>query len=122
MGAVAELILAVHLAVVGFNLFGLVVVPLGAWRGWGFVHAPLWRLFHVGSLAVTAVQAIMGRACFLTLWQAGSSEGQGAPPPMIMHWVNAAIYWPLPLWVFTLLYCLAFAYALALLRLVPLRR
>ena len=42
-------------------------------------------------------------------------------PVRIMHWVNATIYWPLPGWLFTLIYLLVFAYAVALLRIVPLR-
>jgi hypothetical protein len=37
-----------------------------------------------------------------------------------MRWVNALLFWPLPLWVFTLLYLGVFGYALALLWLVPL--
>jgi hypothetical protein len=32
------------------------------------------------------------------------------------------VYWPLPIWVFAALYALVFAYALALLWLVPTRR
>lgn len=118
----AALILAIHLIIIGFNLFGLVAIPLGAWRGWRFVHGPRWRLLHIASLGVTALQALLGRICFLTLWQGVASEERGAATPLIMHWVNSLIYWPLPLWVFTLIYVLAFAYVLALLWLVPLRR
>ena len=113
-------ILAVHLAIILFNLFGLVAVPLGAWRGWRWVHRPVWRMLHLASLAVVALQALLGRACFLTLWQA-AAEG-GSREPLVMRWVNALIYWPLPLWVFTLAYVAILLYALALLWLVPLRR
>jgi hypothetical protein len=114
----ASLVLAVHLAVIGFNLFGLIVIPLGAWRGWGFVRAPLWRLAHVASLAVVAVQAALGEACFLTRWQDALS-GAGGGQPLIMGWLNAALFWPLPMWAFGAAYALVFAYVLALLRLVP---
>lgn len=118
----AALILAVHVAIILFNLFGLVAIPLGGWRGWDWVHRPLWRLLHLASLAVVALQAALGRACFLTIWQAVAESGQQAPEPLIMRWVNSLVYWPLPLWVFTLIYLAIFAYALALLWLVPLRR
>jgi hypothetical protein len=117
----AGLILTLHAAIIAFNLFGLVAIPLGGWRGWRFVHAPLWRLLHVASLAVVAVQATLGRACFFTLWQSAAEGHSGAPTPLIMQWVNALIFWPLPLWVFTLLYLGVFGYTLALLWLVPLR-
>src|ERR1700722_4657182 len=107
----AEGILEFLFAVIAFNLFGLVVIPLGAWRGWPWVRAPLWRWFHVASLAVEALQAIAGRACFLTVWQdalAGRPEGE----PLIMRFVNSLIFWPLPLWVFTAFYVAMFAYTL----------
>jgi hypothetical protein len=116
--ALADLILAVHLAVIAFNLFGLVVIPLGAWRGWGFVREPVWRLLHLASLSVVALQALAGRACFLTMWEdalTGARDGE----PLIMRWVNRAIYWPLPFWAFEALYVAVFAYTLALLWLVP---
>lgn len=118
----AALILAVHVLVIAFNVFGLVAVPLGAWRGWSFVHAPVWRLLHIASLGITALQAALGRACFLTYWQAAVSEGREIPDPLIMTWVNAAIFWPIPMWAFALIYLLTFAYAAALLWIVPLRR
>lgn len=117
----AALVLSIHVLIIAFNLFGLVAVPLGAWRGWSFVHRPVWRLAHIASLGVTALQAALGRLCFLTEWQA-LSEDQTRPEPLIMGWVNAMIYWPLPLWVFTLIYLLVFAYAVAMLWIVPLRR
>jgi uncharacterized protein DUF2784 len=114
----AAAVLAAHLAIILFNLFGLVAVPIGGVCGWRFVHVRWWRVLHVASLAVVALQATLGRACFLTLWQAGL-EGGKPPAPLIMRWVERLIYWPLPLWVFSALYIAVFGYALLLLRLVP---
>jgi hypothetical protein len=118
----AALVLAIHALIIGFNLFGLVAVPLGAWRGWNWVHARTWRLIHLASLAIVALQAALGRACFLTIWQAELEGAQGAPGPLIVRLVNSLVYWPLPLWVFTLAYFAVLVYALALLWMVPLRR
>ena len=115
----AEAILAAHLAIILFTLFGLIAVPLGAvWR-WRFVRVRWWRLLHLVSLAAVAAQAVLGRACFLTIWQAALTGATGSPTPLIVGWVNRVIYWPLPLWVFAALYLLVFGYALALLWLVP---
>jgi hypothetical protein len=111
-------ILALHVAIIAFNIFGLVVIPLGAWRAWSWVRAPLWRWLHVASLAVVALQAMAGRACFLTVWQealTGRPEGE----PLIMRFVNSLIFWPLPTWVFTAFYVAMFVYTLALIRLAP---
>jgi len=118
----AAAILALHVTIIAFNIAGLIVIPLGAWRGWRFVHAPLWRLAHIASLAVTAVQAMLGQACFLTDWQFAASGEQGEAEPLIMRWVNSLVYWDIPLEVFSLIYIGILAYALALLWLVPLRR
>jgi|GEM_PF-687900 hypothetical protein len=115
----AEAVLAAHVAIILFNLFGLLAVPLGARYGWRFVRIRWWRVLHVLLLAAVAAQAALGRACVLTLWQDALAGGAAAPTPLIAGWIDRLIYWPLPLWVFAVLYGLVFAYALALLRLVP---
>ncbi len=122
LSAFAAAILAVHVVVILFNVVGLVAIPLGAWRGWRFVRIFWWRALHLVLLLAVAVQALAGRACILTLWQADFAgwAGQAANrQPLIQRWVEAAIFWPLPTWVFTLLYGAVFAYALLLWRLVP---
>jgi hypothetical protein len=114
----AMLVLALHLAVIAFNVAGLVAIPLGAKLGWAFVRLRWLRLLHLASWVVVAAQAALGRACFLTDWQ-GVLSGGGAEEPMIMRWVNGLIYWPLPLWAFTTLYLALFAYVVALWWIVP---
>ncbi|CAN7464359.1 DUF2784 domain-containing protein [Phenylobacterium sp. LjRoot219] len=119
MNALAgQLVLALHVAVIGFNVAGLIAIPLGARRGWRIVRLRWLRLVHLGSLAVVAVQAVFGRACFLTFWQDDLTES-GRTDPLIMRWVNSLLYWPLPMWVFTALYLAVFVYVLALWRWVP---
>ncbi len=115
----AALILAAHLGIIAFNLLGLVVIPLGAWRGWRFVRVPLWRMLHVASLAVVALQAIAGRACFLTIWQDELAGGAPGHTPLIMRWINSVLFWPLPLWVFGIAYVAVFAFVVLLLWWVP---
>lgn len=112
----AEAVLAAHLLVIAFNAFGLIVVPLGAWRGWRFVRIGWWRWLHLASMAVVAVQALAGRACVLTILQ-GSLEGRQAPP-LIMTILNRLIYWPLPIWVFGAAYVLLFLYAVLMMGVV----
>jgi hypothetical protein len=106
--------------VIAFNVVGMIVIPLGAARNWAWVRIRWWRLLHLASLTVVAVQAAFGRACFLTLWQAAANGG--SREPLLTRWVNSLIYWPLPMWAFTAGYIAAFAYVLALWRLVPVRR
>ena len=115
------LILLVHFGVVVFNVFGLVAIPLGKWLGWDFVRGFWWRFTHVLSLAAVALQAVLGRACFLTIWESALRANADAaePPPMIATWINSALYWPLPLWVFAAGYVGVLLYALMLWRWVP---
>jgi hypothetical protein len=109
----AIIVLALHLAIIAFNVAGCVLIPLGAWRGWHWVRGLGWRLAHLLSLAVVAIQAMLGRACFLTTWQ-GELSGSEHVQPMIEKWMNGLIYWPLPLWVFAAAYVAVFAYVIAL--------
>jgi len=116
----ANLVLAVHFGIILFNIFGLVAVPLGSWLGWRFVRVRWWRVLHLLSLLVVAAQAVAGRACFLTLWQVDlEGGGEGPARPMILEWVNRAMYWHLPPWVFVAFYLAALAYAALLWRWVP---
>ncbi|MFZ5720398.1 MAG: DUF2784 family protein [Pseudomonadota bacterium] len=115
-----QVILAIHLVVIAFNVIGLAVIPLGGVLGWTWVRLRWLRLLHLASLAVVAVQAALGEACFLTIWQA-MATGE-APEPLITRWVNSLIYWPLPMWIFTTAYIAVFLYVLALWWLVPPRR
>ena len=109
----SQAILAAHVAVIAFNVAGLVAIPLGARLGWRWVRIRGWRLLHVASWAIVAVQAAFGRACLLTLWQ-DELAGAGTEPPLIMRVVNSLIYWPLPMWVFTAIYLALFGLVIAL--------
>jgi hypothetical protein len=117
----SQAILAVHLAVIAFNALGLIAIPLGAALGWRWVRGRGWRTLHIASWAVVALQAALGRACFLTIWQ-DQLTGASAQPPLIERWVEDAIYWPLPIWMFGAIYGVLFVLVIALWRLVPPRR
>jgi hypothetical protein len=118
----AEAILALHLVIIAFNVLGLIVIPLGAWRGWRIVRIAWLRLLHLGLLAAVVAQAASGRACILTIWQSRLAGGGQTAPPLIMQWVDRLIYWNLPLWVFAIIYAAAFAYVAGLSILVPFGR
>lgn len=109
----AIIVLALHLAIIAFNVAGCVLIPLGAWRGWRWVRGLWWRLAHLLSLAVVAVQAMLGRACFLTIWQ-GELSGNAQVQPLIEEWMNRLIYWSFPLWVFAVAYVAVLVYVIAL--------
>lgn len=115
----AEMIIAAHVAVILFNVAGLILIPLGAWLGWRLVRIAWLRLLHLALLAIVAAQAIAGRACILTIWQQDLAANGQIPQPLIIGWVDRLIYWNLPMIVFQVLYCAVFLYVAALTVLVP---
>ncbi len=117
----ANAVLAVHLVVINFNLFGLFAIPLGGWLGWRFVRVAWWRWLHLVSMAVVAVQAVAGRACFLTILQDNLAGARPGQPPLIVRVVDRLVYWPVPLWVFAVIYVALLAYVVALFWLVPVK-
>ncbi|MGH6974315.1 MAG: DUF2784 family protein [Stellaceae bacterium] len=122
LATLAVAVLAVHVAAIAFNVFGLVAIPLGAWRGWAFVRGFWWRAVHLALLFVVALQALFGRACFLTLWQAALEQNAGqaaSREPLIARWVDSVIFWNLPIGFFAALYVAVLITALALWRWVP---
>ena len=106
-------ILVLHLAIITFNAIGCIAIPLGARQRWRWVREFWWRLAHLLGLAVVALQALLGRACVLAIWQADAA-GTAHVQPLIATWIDRMIYWPLPLWVFAVLYVALFAYVVAL--------
>ncbi len=94
------------------------LIPLGAWLRWGWVRGFWWRLAHLAILAAMAAQALAGRACFLTIWQA-ELEHRGHAQPLIADWIDRMLYWPLPLWVFAVGYVAVWLYVLVLWWRVP---
>jgi hypothetical protein len=122
LGALALSVLAIHVVVIAFNVFGLIAIPVGGLLDWRFVRVFWWRAVHLALLAVPALQALFGRACFLTLWQAMLEQAAGArasQEPLIARLVESVIFWPLPIWFFASLYVAIWIYALALWWLVP---
>ena len=121
----AQIILGLHLVVIVFNVSGLVLIPLGAWRYWPWVRRLGWRVAHLAALSLVAIQAVWGRACFLTVWQSdlmAAAGRRGYTAPLIQTWVDRLMFWNLPMAFFTALYVLVWLYVLALWHWVPPRR
>jgi hypothetical protein len=77
---------------------------------------------HLGVLAVVALQAVLGRTCFLTSWEGDLLTRAGEVTlggPLIQQWVTEMIFWSFPLWVFAALYVGVCVYTLLLWWFVP---
>jgi hypothetical protein len=124
--ALADAILALHLAVVAFNVVMPPAILAGAWRDWRWVRHRGLRLAHLGGMAVVALQAALGDLCFLTVWEAelrrdAGQHGSGGGG-FIETWLANVLYVDVPLAVLIPIYLGWAALSLALWWLVPPQR
>lgn len=114
----ADAVLAVHCAIVIFITAGLPLIWIGAARGWSWVRIRWLRALHLGAIGFVALESLVGMACPLTLWEAALRQRQ-PPEGFIQQWVERALYYDLPAWVFTLAYLLFAAAVVATWRFFP---
>ncbi len=117
----ADLVLVLHFAVVVFIVGGLALVWIGAWRGWTWVRNPAFRYLHIGAIALVALEAVLGYACPLTIWE-DLLRGGVRPESFVGRWVRYFLYYDAPAWVFTTLYVAWACATAATLVFVPARR
>lgn len=114
----ANAVLLVHLAYVGFVVLGFVAVLLGGPLGWRWVRRRWLRRLHLAAIALVALEALAGVMCPLTEWEA-MLRGYHAPRSFVGRLAHAVLFYDLPPWVFTVAYVALTVLALALYRLVP---
>lgn len=118
----AQVVLAVHIVVAGFIVFGLVAIPLGARIGWPFVYIFWWRTLHLAAMGIVALQKLLGSACFLSVWEFRLVDIASEVPhriPAFQSFGEHVLYWNLPLWFFAWLYAALFVFAIVLWLRVP---
>lgn len=120
--ALADAILVSHLGVVAFVVGGEALFLFGGLRRWRWVRRRGLRLLHLAMMGFIALQAWLGQACPLTVWEQGLRRhgGQHAyAESFIEHWLARVLYVEAPWWAFVAAYT-AFALLVALTwRLVP---
>ncbi|MGH8706129.1 MAG: DUF2784 domain-containing protein [Burkholderiales bacterium] len=117
----ADALLVVHFLIVAFIVGGLILVWIGAALGWRWVRNPWFRYLHLGAIVFVAVEALLGFTCPLTIWEDLLRGGVRAES-FVGRWVQRALYYRAPEWVFTVLYVGWAAATLVTLWLVPPRR
>lgn len=123
--ALADAILALHLAIVVFNVVMPPAILAGFWLGWRWVRQRGLRFAHLGGMAVVAVQAVLGDLCFLTVWETNlrrAAGAHGSEASFIQTLLSEWLYVDLPLAVLLPIYLGWAALSLALWWLVPPRR
>jgi hypothetical protein len=65
----ADVIVAAHLAYVGFVVLGQVAIAVGLVLKWSWIRNPVFRLSHLLAILIVAGEALLGIECPLTVWQ-----------------------------------------------------
>ncbi|MEJ7745499.1 MAG: DUF2784 domain-containing protein [Luteimonas sp.] len=103
----ADAILALHVGIVLFVVFGLCAILIGTWRRWVWVRNFAFRVSHLLLMAFIAVQAWLGRICPLTIWEQALREHAGQQAyadSFIEHWLSRLIFFQAPWWIFVAAY------------------
>jgi polyferredoxin len=117
----ADALLVVHFMIAAFIVGGLLLTWLGAFLGWAWVRNPVFRWLHLAAIAFVALEALVGIACPLTVWE-DALRGGGPPEGFVVRWVRRLLFYEGPPWVFTTAYVAWTAATLVTLRLVPPRK
>ena len=117
----ADALLVAHFLIAAFVAGGLPLVWLGAAAGWRWVRNPWFRYLHLAAIAVIALEALLGIACPLTVWE-DLLRGSLQPQTFVGRWVQRLLYYNAPEELFTTLYLVWALATLATLRFVPPRK
>lgn len=108
----ADLLLVVHVAVVIFIVFGLVLIWVGGLFQWRVARSRAFRYTHLGAMGFVLLQTLFDRICPLTEWEASLRERAGQPAygdeTFIQYWLQELLYWDWPPVAFVLLYTFIF--------------
>ena len=118
----SQIVLAVHMAIALFVIFGMLAIPIGALRHWPLVFGFGWRFAHLAVASGIAVQKLLGQTCFLSVWEFNLLDRASlahAHVPLIHAWAIDIMHWNMPMWFFTVLYVGVLLYIVWLWRVVP---
>ena len=95
----ADAVLLAHLAIVLFNVGGLLLILAGNRLGWRWVNRWWFRAAHLAAIAVVVGQAWLGITCPLTTLESWLRALAGSAPyhdGFIAHWVQRILFYRLP--------------------------
>ncbi|MGA2640841.1 MAG: DUF2784 domain-containing protein [Spirochaetia bacterium] len=123
----ADFIVGVHFCYVMFTVGGEIVILLGGLFRWRWVRILSFRIIHLASVALVALEALVGAQCPLTIWEYRlrmmAGQGSNAQISFIARLVRSVIFYDLPAWVFLAAYVgFALLVGLTFILLAPQRR
>jgi polyferredoxin len=118
---IADVLLAVHFLIAGFIVGALPLIWLGGFLRWQWVRNPWFRYAHLAAIVFVAAEALLGIACPLTVWEDLLRGGVRAES-FVGRWIQRALFYRAPEWLFTAAYTAWALATLVTLRAVPPRR
>ncbi len=121
----ADVVLATHVGIVAFVVFGLLLTIVGGFAGWSWVRNRWFRVAHLLTIGVVVFQAFIGVVCPFTTWEsqlreAGGQTGYG-DLSFVAYWLRSVLFFDGEPWMFILGYSLFGLCVLATLWFVPVR-
>ncbi len=99
----ADIILLLHVLVVIFIVFGLVLIFVGNFLKWHWIQNPWFRLLHLIAIGIVVVLSWLNLICPLTsiemALRARASDAVYSGS-FISHWLEIILYYQAPPWVF----------------------
>jgi len=118
----ADTVVIMHAAYVGFVVLGFAAILIGVVRHWNWIRNPWFRAAHLASIGVVALMAIADIACPLTTLENYLRQKAGEaryPADFIGYWAHQLIFFQGPPWVFTVCYVVFALVVIAVFVLAP---
>jgi hypothetical protein len=103
----ADLIVIVHAAYVGFVVIGFVLILAGVAAGWEWVRNFWFRAAHLAAIGLVCAESALGIICPLTGLENSYREiggERGYAGDFIAHWASRIIFYDAPPWMFAVGY------------------
>ena len=110
----ADAILLVHLVFVAFVILGFILIWVGHFCRWPFVHNFRFRLLHLLAIGFVLAESLLGFICPLTTWEnqmrIRAGQGTGYDGSFIQHWFGRLLFYEWSERTFALLYAAFFLF------------
>src|SRR5437868_2705277 len=106
-GFLADLLVAVHVAYVGYVVVGQLLILVGLALRWRWVRNPWFRVTHLLAIAVVGLEAAFAIDCPLTVWERHLRAAAGQAPTgetFMGRLLHHVIFVDLPSWAFPVMH------------------
>lgn len=100
----ADFILLTHILFVVFVVAALPAIWVGAHYRRAWARSIALRGVHLAAILIVAAESLLGMVCPLTEWEY-LLRGERSELGFIQRALRELLYWDLPGWFFTVIYC-----------------